>query len=285
MRRALFSGAAFCALLPLSSLASADPLPKITWVLSAFPPATITPPSRAGQGYADRAMAFIVAQTPEFSHVVERVNLARFLLLAESRDGICNPALLLTPDRSQILHFSDPAYQTLGNRLITTQTNAKRLRPLLKAEGVLRLSDLETIPDLIVGHGRTRVFGPEIDEFLRRMDERRLTYDVASTNTAIRMLSLDRIDYTFASPVEAGFYLAQDDQAADTMLTSFAIEGVEPIQNGRFACSKGRNSEKLIGRINALIPTAGFRQSWRPAYESWLDENALQDLNKAQATR
>jgi uncharacterized protein (TIGR02285 family) len=285
MRRAFFPGAALAALLAVSSPTSADPLPKITWILSAFPPATITPPSNAGQGYADRAMAFIVAQTPEFEHVIERVNLARFQLLAESRDGVCNPALLLTPDRELILHFSDPAYQTLGNRLITTQMNANRLRPLLKAAGVLRLSDLETIPDFIIGHGRTRVFGPEIDEFLTRMDERRLTYDVASTSTAIRMLSMDRIDYTFASPVEAGFYLTQDDQAAGTMLTSFAIEGVETLQNGRFACSKGPVGQKLIQRINALIPTDGFRQSWRPAYEGWLDKNALQDFNKAQLSR
>jgi len=230
-------------------------------------------------------MAFIVAQTPEFEHTIERVNLARFLLLAESRDGVCNPALLLTPDRSQILHFSDPAYQTLGNRLITTQTNAKRLRPFLTTDGVLRLSDLEAIPDFIVGHGRTRVFGQNIDEFLRRMDERRMTYDVASTSTAIRMLSLDRIDYTFAAPVEAGYYLTQDDQAAGTMLASFAIEGVEPIQNGRFACSKGPIGEKLIQRINALIPTEGFRQSWRPTYEGWLDDDARQDLRKVLLSR
>lgn len=230
-------------------------------------------------------MTFVAAQAPEFQHVIERVNLARFLLLAESQDGVCNPAILLTPDREQVLHFSDPAYPTLGNRLITTQKNAERLRPLLNSDEVLSLGDLEALPDLIVGHGRTRVFGQEIDEFLRRMDERRLTYDVGSTSTAIRMLSLQRIDYTFAAPVEAGFYLKQDDQAADTMLTSFAVAGVDPIMNGRFACSKGPIGQKMIARINALIPTDGFRQSWRPAYEGWLDENARHDLDKIQPSQ
>ncbi|MFD2263538.1 hypothetical protein ACFSM5_11615 [Lacibacterium aquatile] len=279
VRRGLFKCALLVALLAVSPQIAAEALPEITWIVPVFPPATIATAggSVGGLGYADRALALVIQRTPEFDHKIQRVNLARFVLLAEKQDGICNPALLMTPDREQILVFSDPAYPTLGHRLITTAKGAEKIRPLLSKNGALKLDDLEALPDLMIGHGRTRVFGVEIDAFLRRMDERRLTYDVNSTSTAIRMLSLQRIDYTFATPVEAGYYLQQDDQSADTMLTSFAVEGVPHLMEGRFACSKGPIGHEMIARINALIPTAEFKKSWWPAYEGWLDENARRD--------
>lgn len=161
-----FLSAAFAVAAPLQALATDRP--QITWIIPAFAPVTTGDPE--GEGYADKALAHLIARTPEFNHVTERANLSRFFLLADSRDAICHPALVRTGDPAETQIFSLPAYRTLGNRLITTEKTAVHLRPLLNDRGTLSFADLKKQTALTVGYSRGRAYGQEIGSFIDWME-------------------------------------------------------------------------------------------------------------------
>ncbi|MFD2263539.1 hypothetical protein ACFSM5_11620 [Lacibacterium aquatile] len=225
-------------------------------------------------------MAHLIDRTPEFTHAIERTNLPRFLSMADTMDGVCHPALLQTNGREQSLLFSQPAYRTLGNRLVATERTAAHLRTLLNQDGLLSFSALEALPRMVIGHSRDRVYGQAIDGFLKRMRDRRETYDVVSTMTAMRMLAAGRLDYTFAAPVQAGYYFARNRRLPGTRLTSFALENVPAVSQSHVVCSRGPVSEKLIARVNSLISGPEFRAAWWPTYERWLDADARSDAQR-----
>jgi len=258
--------------------------PQITWIIPAFAPVT-TGETDGGLGYADKALAFLMARTPEFDHVIERANLSRFFLLADSRDAICHPALVRTGDPGETQIFSFPAYRTLGNRLITTEKTAVHLRPLLNEHGALTFPALKKQTKLTVGYSRSRAYGQEIGDFITWMDNRHQAYDVNSTATTIRMLMGGRIDYTFVTPVQAGYYFSRSAHAIGARLASFALEGAPATVDSFFACSQGPVSERLIASFNKLIPTDEFRASWWPTYERWLDEESRVEAGKILASR
>lgn len=99
------------------------------------------------------------------------------------------------------------------------------------------------------------------------------------------MLMGGRIDYTFVTPVQAGYYFSRSKHALGARLASFALEGAPPTVDSFFACSQGAVSERLIASFNKLIPTMEFRNSWWPTYERWLDEESLTEAAKTLASR
>jgi uncharacterized protein (TIGR02285 family) len=258
--------------------------PQITWIIPAFAPVT-TGSSDNDQGYADKALAYLTAKTPEFNHVIERANLSRFFMLADSRDAICHPALARTGDPDETQIFSLPAYRTLGNRLITTERTAVHLRPHLNDQGNLSFATLKKLSKLTLGYSRSRAYGQEIGSFIAWMEGRHRAYDVNSTATTIRMLMGGRIDYTFVTPVQAGYYFSRSKQALGARLSSFALEGAPATVDSHIACSQGPISERLIASFNKLIPAAEFRESWWPTYERWLDEESLTEASRTLALR
>lgn len=253
---------------------------RVTWIIPSFAPVTTGSGESDNQGYADRALAYLVARTPEYEHVIERANLARFFLLADIQDGVCHPALVRTGDPAETQLFSIAAYRTLGNRLITTEKTAAHLRSFLNSEGSLSFAALKKQPKMVLGYSRSRAYGQEIGDFIDWMQDRHQAYDVGASATAIRMLTGGRVDYTFVTPIQAGYYFAQSKPAAGTRLTSFALEGVPTTVDSYIACSRGPISERLIASFNALIPSPDFRASWWPTYERWLDDESRHEAKK-----
>lgn len=252
--------------------------PIINWQVSHFPPATFTREPSRGEGYADRALSYVIASLPQFDHRIEVINLARFLYRAkEGQDTVCNAALLRSPDREEILHFSGPAYETLSNRLITQEAFAPQFTLLATGEHMVSLDALRRRGDLIVGINQNRTFGPLLDEFLDIQSDQRRSYEASTTATAIRMLAAGRIHYSFGSIVEANFHLKDLDGTPPVKLVSFGIEGIPPLQTGYFACSRTKDGEAAITALDPILKTRAYRESWESTYLRWLDDQGRAD--------
>ena len=156
---------ALCALATLP--AQAEPKPRLVWTLRDMPPFTILEGPLKGQGIADRMLALLQADMPQYQHVLSVANRARANQILNSGQLTCDSGLLWSKEREQVMYFSIPTLGLLTNGVVVRKADEALLAPYIK-KGEFDLAAFVDDGRYNLGTLVERSYGKVIDAELKR---------------------------------------------------------------------------------------------------------------------
>lgn len=250
----------------------------VTWAKTDFPPVRIMEGPDAGQGYGDLTWRYFAERMPEFRHQELEMSIDRIVAMMQTRDGVCDATMFKTPEREQVIMFSDQVYWVQSNRIILLKDNLEKFRPHITSAGTVDLETLVSDPAITGVVVRGRAYTPQIDDAIQGLLGTPWITQVTETAQMFKMLETSRADWIAGYAFEAGYHFGQMGQGSRFM--SYSARGDTPVIPGYFACSKGPLGRKVIERVNSLIAAAGNPPRYLDYYRAWLDDQAISDLGQ-----
>ncbi len=258
-----------------------DAPPTMTWTVPPFAPAFITD-GDALTGYAADTQNWFAALMPGYHHSVLQVPLAR--LLAEMKNGEgdlrCSTTLIPTPERQEYIVFAKTILLHLPISAIVRARDTELFDPYLDGEGHLVLSQMLADSDLTTAVRIGRAYGTLVDNYLDVNRESPQVMEVADDTKFLRMLSLNRIDWTLFFPSEAEFY--RRDQTPDLEIKAIPIAGNTTLLEATIGCADTPAGQKAIAEINAIIEQYPS-MPWTEFYAEWLSPPDREWFNAAKS--
>ncbi|NVJ97098.1 MAG: TIGR02285 family protein [Alphaproteobacteria bacterium] len=253
--------------------------PTITWYGGNYPPTFIATGPKAGQGYGDKALAFLFSQMPDYRNMPVTTSFNRGLAGMRERDGACMFGVIKTPEREKYYAFTGPVSATLPNRVIMLKSRAREIAPFLDPRGEVELELLVRTSGMRFGVITDRFYSTHINSVLDEAaadnrDRVRLSEPRYGT-----LLYHSRIDYTFGFPYEAAYQFAE--LGAPDAYISFPIKGEPPLLFAHVACSKTPLGHAVVAKINALVAQPAVRKQLYGYFTEWLDDAARADFLRA----
>ncbi|NIY76877.1 TIGR02285 family protein [Thalassospira sp. HF15] len=238
------------------------------WTVPAFAPAFITDGDKL-DGYAADTQNWFAAQLPQYHHSVLHVPLARLLAEMKSGEGAlrCSTTLIPTPERRTYIAFAKTILLHLPISVVIQAADEERFAPYLNAQGHIELDKLLADEQLSTAVRIGRAYGTHVDEHLNRYRHATHVMQVADDTKFLRMLDLDRIDWTLYFPSEAEYYRRQ--KTPDLEIKALPIAGNTTLLEATIGCAKTPVGKKAIAKINSIIdqnPT----MPWTEFYAEWL---------------
>ena len=257
-------------LLLLSADAAHAQKPVLLWQNIELPPLSIARGPHAGTGFVDRHLKWYETVLDDYEHRFVLAPTARIMADAADDKPFCTATLLRTPEREAVLRFSAWSSSTLPNALVVRRAVFSQIEHLIDSSGV----DLAAALDTVLGSGRLRlahargaVFGPVIDAALAEHTQARDIVLVPERRQSLLMVLGDRIDMTFAFPVEVEWMVRSEGLPHNYRIVP--IRGV-PRAFGHVACTRSVPAQ-VLERLNAAITAPGARDMLRRIYAEWLD--------------
>ncbi|WCL54433.1 hypothetical protein [Gimibacter soli] len=265
--------------------AVADDRPLAQWYYVDVPPAMILEGDGKGTGYVDRIIALFKRSMPGYRHEDVASSVVRMFATMQVRDGICTGGLLRTPERENVLVYSDSFYPVLVNRLVTIRAKRPMLAPYLGADNHVDLMALAADKRLVAGYVGQRFYSTLIQRFIEERTESdpegRLRVLIPNDRFS-DLLRHDRIDFAFGLAAEIYYQSLNGDAAVPGgELVSFAVKGEPITKPGGFACSGGPLGRQMADEMNRLIADPAIRAEIHGYYTDWLDEDARRDFEAA----
>ncbi|BHH82479.1 TIGR02285 family protein [Desulforhopalus sp. 52FAK] len=246
---------------------------QITWYRADFPPVSIPNEPHMDQGFFDKTMHFLIHHLPEYSHNFEIANFKRIMLELKQNKNVCCPSLYKTKEREQFVSFSEPAMVVLPNGLITSEKNREKLAPHIDADGNISLLSLLQDENIKLGISNGRVYSGGIDQILSQFSGKKNLL-VRSGNDVFRglinMLNMGRIDCLVGYPVEAGYFVRENNAHND--FTYYPIqESSVTYTVGHIGCPNNDWGRNIIQQIDVQIKQHRDKE-FIGFYGEWLDE-------------
>lgn len=270
----------------------AEDKPRLTWVSTATAPTHIED-KRAGSGIADETLDWFIARMPEFDHEMIVADSLRLENMLATRDGICAPALVKSPERLTFTVFSKPVYWSEPPRLVVNAAAAAEVDSHANARGEIELPALLDDPHLSGGRLLGRSYSASID---RVLDAAKPTARIVPLTHAreLDMLANSRFDWTIALPIHIAWWAqgfegpsdraGDDDTPARTTdaaisfkFVTRAIAGEPDELIGYMGCSNREIGRRAIAAIDRIIDAAGPNPPWTEFYLKWLDADSKAD--------
>ncbi|SMC86201.1 conserved hypothetical protein [Desulfocicer vacuolatum DSM 3385] len=232
---------------------------KITWMVLDWPPWMMIDGEEKGTGRFNYILDTAQKNLPEYEHVTERMNWARFWHEIESDKNICYTFGLKTGKRENIVYYSAPHTFVLPNAIIMKKETAQRLGNPVSYSITKLLKE-----NRIKGYAeKNRSFTRKIDSLMKNHEnDSNLTRVSESPESLIKMVIMGRVDYTIEYPIVATYY--QKKSNAPNTLISIPISEMDPISYVYMNCSKNEWGKKVIEKWNAALkkikPTAEYRK-------------------------
>ncbi len=248
----------------------------ITWMEVNMPPQFIQGGAEANHGYGDVITAILKEQMPEYEHYTMVTNVIRHFNRFKQGEHVCSVGLYKTAERESFMHFSMPCMLVLPPVLVIKKD---KLATFGEHKSV-RLDDILQNKDCIIGLGKDRSYGSEIDSIIKRYPDRdNLLFFTGQelTTNFFKMLLRDRIDGLIGTPDEIMFQ-AEKMGIRDTIATLTIEENQRNYAGwlGVVGCSKTEWGRSAIDTINKVLLKQRPSERYRAAYERWLDANSLE---------
>jgi len=265
-----------------------DNRPTLTWAVPPFAPAFITDRSVL-TGYAAATQNWFAALMPEYHHTVLHVPLAR--LLAEMKTGEgdlrCSTTLIPTPDRQEYIVFAKTILLHLPISAVVRASETRLLAPYLDQDGHIELPRLLSDGKLSSAIRIGRSYGSQVDKYLDLHRNASHVMQVADDTKFLRMLKLNRIDWTLYFPSEAEFYRRR--QTPDLEIKAIPIAGNTTLLEATIGCADTPAGREAIAKINTIIeqnpsmPWTDFYAEWlSPLDREWFKAAKAQYINSDQ---
>ncbi|TKB24147.1 TIGR02285 family protein [Desulfopila sp. IMCC35006] len=253
---------------------------SISWMEAVAPPFFIHEGKFKGQGYEDLITDILIKNLPAYEHTHVIANISRHYQQWKQGEKACALAMYKTPERMEFAYFSIPSVITLPTVLIINKEKFN----IFGGSKTVSLTDILKSHKYIVGRSKNRSYGIEFDTTLNTYGDSRniFVYEGPElTLNLFKMLLAGRIDALSGLPEEA-MYLAETMGIRDRIMTLNITEN--QVNNDAsltyVACSKNEWGKKTINDINAVLREQRPTESYRAAYERWLDPSSITGYQK-----
>jgi len=272
--------AAFLAiLLGLTTAATASAADEVLWMVPEFPPAFIPGPFRAGEGYGDRQLDFLIAHLPQFGHARISAPGNRLWHEVGRRDGVCTLTVARLPDREKIAVFSARSFRGSANQVIVRTDRLEDFRPYLDKSGAIELARLAADDRLRGAYTDTTSYGPDIDSFIRDAGRKTPLQPVQHLRMPLSLLDKRRVDFVFGYYMEMNYH-RQLDRLGDNFTALPTIPQSTPL-GGHVACSKGPLGREVISAIDALLASEDTMLAYIEPLRDWYSPADYEAARKA----
>lgn len=256
---------------------------SITWLEVHMPPYFIQQGPHQGLGYGNAVAARIQQELPEYEHHRLVTNVIRHFDMFKRGDQVCSIGLYRTPEREEFLHFSIPSMLTMPPVLVIRKENLARY-----TQTGVSLAELLQHSDFRLGVSKDRSYGAGLDAVLKAAepDDNRVLFSGQELGgNYFKMLLLDRLDGLLALPEEAMYHAEQmgirdrialvplHENQQDTSAWMCAV-----------ACPDTAWGRQVIDRVNGVLMRIRPEETYRQAYERWLDPDLLEDYRRVYDT-
>lgn len=274
--------AVFCAPNASDALAEAPvSTPTFTWTVPPFAPAFINDGDTL-RGYAADTQNWFVNQLPNYKHSILHVPLAR--LLAEMRSGSsqirCSTTLIPTPERREYIVFAKTILLHLPVSVVIRAKDEPIFDPFLSTQGHIELDRLLANRNLNSAIRIGRAYGRQVDATLALHQNAPQIMKAADDTKFMRMLTLDRIDWTLYFPSEAEYYRRQ--RTPNLEIKALPIAGNTTLLMATIGCANTPAGRKAIADINAIIDQ-NPAMPWTKFYTEWLSPPDREWFNAAKS--
>jgi uncharacterized protein (TIGR02285 family) len=207
-------------------------------------------------------------------------NISRHYQQWKQGEQACGLAMFKTPERMEFAYFSIPSVITLPTVLIINKENFNNFG----GTKTVSLTNLLKSNNFVVGRGKNRSYGIEFDNTLNIYGNEKNIFAYEGpelTLNLFKMLLAGRIDALPGLPEEA-MYLAETLGINDKIMTLNIAEN-QVNHNASLsyvACSKTEWGKKTIEDINKVLRKERPTESYRTAYERWLDPSSIEGFRK-----
>ncbi len=253
---------------------------SISWMGSATPPFFIHEGVYKGQGYVEVINNILIENLPEYSHARIQANLSRQNQQWKQGEKACSPSKYKTEERKKFMYFSIPSTFSLPIVLIINKNKFSAFG----GSKTVNLASILQSNKYVIGRINNRSFGADFDNILDNYgnDKNIFVYEgPALLVDLLKMLMAGRIDALPGSPEEA-MYLAEIMGIRDQIMT-LNIEENQGDRNaylGYVACTKNEWGKTAIANINQVLLEQRGTESYRAAYERWLDPSSIEGYRK-----
>jgi len=242
---------------PASSFANANKQDQdiINWYRADFPPVSIPRGSHANEGFFDKTMSFLIERLPEYEHQFQIANFKRIMLELENNNNVCCPSLYKTKDRERFVTFSTPAMIVLPNGIITSKKNSSKFAPHLDANGSISLNSLLRDTKITLGISTGRAYSGGIDQILKQFDGKKNLLVRSGDDVfhgLMNMMYMGRIDCLLGYPVEAGYFVRENNRVNDFIYYPIKESSVT-YTVGHIGCPNNEWGRSVINRIDKIV--------------------------------
>ncbi|MDJ0623262.1 MAG: TIGR02285 family protein [Desulfocapsaceae bacterium] len=253
----------------------------ITWLEATFPPFLIHEGSYTGQGYGDTVTDIITKNLQKYNHERIKANISRHYRMFKQGENVCTVGLYKTPERNTFVYFSIPSFFTLPNVIVINKTKYQEWG----GRDQLSLAEILKNNDLVIGRSKNRSYGPVIDSLLDKHGSEANIFEYEGNELSLNffeMLKRDRLDGIIGLPEEV-IYQAENLGIRDQIMTLGIVENQANLDAwlSYVACSKTPWGKKVIEDIDQVLIEERSKQTYRAAYERWLDEGSIRTYRNA----
>lgn len=249
----LFRRLALFALCALSALPAFAEKPRLVWTIRDMPPFNILEGPLKGKGIADRMLVLLMADLPQYEHVITVANRARSTQILTSGVLSCDPGMLWSKEREHIMYFSIPTLGILTNGVAVRKADEPAMAPFVQ-QGEFDLAAFLGDGRYTIGTLVERSYGKVIDAELKRAKPSTLVvhHGTDATLSLLRMQQHRRLDAVLSYWPEMR-YQSQEANVPLDALDYYPVKGVPAYQLGYVSCSKTPEGLEAINAINASV--------------------------------
>jgi len=253
---------------------------SITWLETAMPPYLIQDGAFKHQGYGDVITRIIQSHLVEYEHTEMTTNIIRHFYKFKQGDKVCSVGLFRTPERETFMYFSIPSFLTLPAVIIIK----KESLPRFGGKTTVRLADVLSDKNMVIGLSKDRSFGIDTDAILDKYRKEGSTLEIAGqelTHNLFKMLMKGRLDGIIGLPEEV-LHQAEQMGIRDQLITLTIEENQTSYDSWltSVGCSKTPWGKEVIDKINAILIKQRPTERYRAAYERWLDPGAIEQYRR-----
>lgn len=238
----------------------------VTWMILDWPPWMILEGEHKGAGEFDYILAEVFENLPQYNHITEKMNWARFWHKVKNGNNICYVFGLKTGNREDIAYFSAPHTLILPNAIIMRKTDAEKLGNPETYSLAKLLSD-ERFKGMVE---KSRSFTEVVDNVLKTYEPgSNLSRAGAQPESLVKMVASGRINYTIEYPTVASYHAKKLGDKAG-VITSIPIAEMELFTYAYMSCTKNEWGKEIIESWNEVLgkikPTEKYRRITEAGY-------------------
>ena len=224
-----------------------------------FPPWMVLDGPDKGTGTFNHILPIVQRSLPEYEHVTERMNWARFWHEVENDKNLCYTFGLKSAKRDKLVYYSAPITIGLPNAVIMKKETAHLIgNPA--SYSIIELLKEEKIKGYVE---KNRSFTNKVDSLMINHESGSNLKRVSESSESLtKMVITGRIDYTIEYPIVASYYEKKLDE--EGTLVSIPISEMDPVTYIYVNCTKNERGrrviEKLDEELKKIKPTTEYRR-------------------------
>lgn len=240
---------------------------KVYWQTFHTPPVNIKKGEFANQGFADKMLALIIQELPDYDHFYPLTTHSRAMENMRQGKKACHPGLFMTEERKTFAYFSTASLVSPSINLIAKKSEAKRLA----LREPIDLASIFNNQNLAIGLVSSRSYGKPIDSVIAKYPSSRFVkHAIEEGEKMFSLVNKNRLAFTFAYSFELKYYSQTENSNHD--LIALDIMGEKPFSIGYMACSKTPWGKSIITKLNEVLKDMRGRDEYINAMTSWIDE-------------